>query len=340
MPLGQYRPIGPGSGGSGALNINGTPIIGGTNGQVLFNNNGFVGGDSGFTYAAGNGQLTLTGAAAELLFAGMSGDAIINTGSKSLRLTSTSSDGLKIDGSLSGATGYVNFWMIGDQRTYQVGIGNHSETLFGVSNKLFIYNQDAGVMMAVIDQSNNALSVNNRTAISFYSSGGAGLGQNLGTLDTGFYRCFGSAQHVVIANPSNPSASANGGLFISNGIDVPYDPTNYAVGGMFNNTAAGAFEFGTYSGGTGGALPFRFVYNRSLVADYQVSNSGKWTFNVAAIVKNFTVSTLPAGVAGSLAYVTDGDASLAWGATATNSGAGATKYLVWFNGAAWTVLGK
>ena len=41
-----------------------------------------------------------------------------------------------------------------------------------------------------------------------------------------------------------------------------------------------------------------------------------------------------------VAYVTDGDAGLAWGATAVNSGAGATKYLVWYNGTNWTVAGK
>jgi hypothetical protein len=53
-----------------------------------------------------------------------------------------------------------------------------------------------------------------------------------------------------------------------------------------------------------------------------------------------TVSALPTGVAGMQAYVTDGDSSLAWGATVVNSGAGATKYLVWYNGSAWTVVGK
>lgn len=53
-----------------------------------------------------------------------------------------------------------------------------------------------------------------------------------------------------------------------------------------------------------------------------------------------TVDTLPAGVAGQLAYVSDGDAALAWGDTVVNSGAGATPYLVWFNGTAWTVAGK
>lgn len=53
-----------------------------------------------------------------------------------------------------------------------------------------------------------------------------------------------------------------------------------------------------------------------------------------------TIANLPTGVAGMVAYVTDGDAALAWGATAVNSGAGATKYLVWYNGTNWTVVGS
>lgn len=52
-----------------------------------------------------------------------------------------------------------------------------------------------------------------------------------------------------------------------------------------------------------------------------------------------TVANLPAapGV-GQTATVTDGTAALAWGATVT--GGGSTKYLVFYNGANWTVAGK
>jgi hypothetical protein len=54
----------------------------------------------------------------------------------------------------------------------------------------------------------------------------------------------------------------------------------------------------------------------------------------------YTVAGLPAGTVGQIARITDGDAALAWGATAVNSGAGATAYLVWYNGTNWTVMGK
>jgi hypothetical protein len=52
-----------------------------------------------------------------------------------------------------------------------------------------------------------------------------------------------------------------------------------------------------------------------------------------------TVATLPVSpTTGQVASVNDGVASLAWGATVT--GGGSAKYLVWYNGTNWTVLGK
>lgn len=53
---------------------------------------------------------------------------------------------------------------------------------------------------------------------------------------------------------------------------------------------------------------------------------------------SYTVATLPTGVIGRTVVVTDGASSLAWGATVT--GGASTKYLVWYNGSAWTVIGK
>lgn len=56
--------------------------------------------------------------------------------------------------------------------------------------------------------------------------------------------------------------------------------------------------------------------------------------------KATTIANLPTGADGMTAYITDGDSGLSWGATAVNSGSGATKYLVWFNGTNWAVVGK
>jgi len=58
---------------------------------------------------------------------------------------------------------------------------------------------------------------------------------------------------------------------------------------------------------------------------------------------SFTIATLPSSPAdGQIANISDGDAGLAWGATAVNSGAGATSYGVRYNAAAaaWRVFAK
>lgn len=65
--------------------------------------------------------------------------------------------------------------------------------------------------------------------------------------------------------------------------------------------------------------------------------NGNQLLNQGAL--SYTVSTLPASPqTGQMAVITDGTASQSWGATAV--GGSSTKYLVWYNGSAWTVLGK
>lgn len=58
--------------------------------------------------------------------------------------------------------------------------------------------------------------------------------------------------------------------------------------------------------------------------------------NGGFILKSFTVSTLPTGVTGMEAYVTDAS-SPSMGATVT--GGGSAKAKVWYNGSNWTVTG-
>ena len=65
-------------------------------------------------------------------------------------------------------------------------------------------------------------------------------------------------------------------------------------------------------------------------------------FTTPVKFKNYTVLGLTGltPATGDVVYVTDADSGLAWGATAVNSGSGATSYLVWYNGTNWTVVGK
>ena len=80
----------------------------------------------------------------------------------------------------------------------------------------------------------------------------------------------------------------------------------------------------------------------------QITNGNKQLADILAAitalnfpqnVKGYTVATLPSSPSiGAMAYVTNGTAALAWGATVT--GTGSAVYLVWWNGANWTVVGK
>jgi hypothetical protein len=70
-----------------------------------------------------------------------------------------------------------------------------------------------------------------------------------------------------------------------------------------------------------------------------VTNPSNQPVPVRLIGTVVTLAQLPTSHSvGQTATVTDGAASLAWGATVT--GGGTAKYLVWWNGAAWTVIGK
>ena len=75
---------------------------------------------------------------------------------------------------------------------------------------------------------------------------------------------------------------------------------------------------------------------------FQYANTGGVVTipKLSAIFNGYAISALPSPVVGMQAYITDGDAGLTWGATAVNTGAGATTYLVWYNGTNWTVIGK
>lgn len=83
---------------------------------------------------------------------------------------------------------------------------------------------------------------------------------------------------------------------------------------------------------------------RKLYASDGTTVAIDWSNGIKApsvIHNGVTIANLPASpTAGQVASITDGDAALALGATAVNSGAGATKYLVWYNGTNWTVTGK
>lgn len=168
----------------------------------------------------------------------------------------------------------------------------------------------------------------------------SGNGQTIATLAAGeWIQLYKNAQSnnavswTVIARGTNaslatPISGANGGTGVAN------TGKTITLGG--NLTTSGAFNLTlTLTNNANVTVPS----GGTLVSVNSTDTLTNKTLDVAK-VKNYTVATLPAGAVGMLARVTDGDASLAWGDTVINSGAGATHYLVWFNNANWTVVGK
>lgn len=127
------------------------------------------------------------------------------------------------------------------------------------------------------------------------------------------------------------------------------------------------FQMFTDSAGTGSSRVFQFGTLGASALQFFTNSSAKWNIPsgnpdispsiqpsslggggaITNALIDFvwltakTIATLPGSpIAGQIAYVTDGDAGLGWGATAVNSGSGATHYHVWYNGTNWTVVGK
>jgi hypothetical protein len=129
-------------------------------------------------------------------------------------------------------------------------------------------------------------------------------------------------------------SNANVYDFSNVGLSISGVATNSAVSITGSNAKA---SFGTGS---------NFTYWGSESSDpleLRTSNNAKLkldTVGSVEITTGLTVATLPGTpLAGMIARVTDGDSGLTFGNTVVNSGAGATPYLVWYNGTNWTVIG-
>jgi hypothetical protein len=147
---------------------------------------------------------------------------------------------------------------------------------------------------------------------------------------------------TVVGNPTTADATADVMIAASAAAQTPLkvqgNPTQTA--NLFEaQTSDGTPQFYVNSSGTAVGT---FSGNGQSLTNISPSHLSAGTLprTVAAIsCGGYTVANLPAGpLTGLYAYVTDGASSIAWGNTVT--GGGSTKYLVWYNGSAWTVAGK
>lgn len=169
----------------------------------------------------------------------------------------------------------------------------------------------------------------------------------------------GATQAVLLNSP----LSVSGSIFATGTFFVAATIGSVASGASPSNSAAGILELWSVSGASPfitwseksvanrGAFGFKhgdsklYYYSGTETIDsggtlgFTCDATGNFSAATVAHVAT-TIAGLPSPVAGMVAYVTDGDAGLGWGATAVNSGTGGNKYLVWYNGTNWTVAGK
>ena len=135
-----------------------------------------------------------------------------------------------------------------------------------------------------------------------------------------------SGGNLQIASGSNVGCLVDAS---ANGVAVLYD---------YAGTDFGRLQFG----GTTSSFPaLKRSSARLQVTDATGAfgqNTGVDTANVA--YQGVTFANLPTAAAGIVAYVTDAsNAGAAWGDSVT-AGGSTNKYLVWYNGTNWTVIGK
>lgn len=173
------------------------------------------------------------------------------------------------------------------------------------------------------------------------ASYGIFLGQNARTTDTT------SNYQIKIGNNTNSEAAFISGFTPANVTDSDITAGVTISGPSANRNASTNIDGGPLilQGGSGAVNSVGDADGANVVlkagTGYGTGSDGKIQVDdVLNVNASYTVATLPTGAVGDVVRITDGDAALAWGATAVNSGSGTTPYLVWYNGTNWTVIGK
>jgi len=85
---------------------------------------------------------------------------------------------LSIGGTTAGA--YTQLYLSGSGRQYGIGVGNASETTYGVANEFFLFDHNAGAMRMVVDTSGNVgIGTTNPAAFGLFTVSGGGIGIHL-----------------------------------------------------------------------------------------------------------------------------------------------------------------
>lgn len=179
------------------------------------------------------------------------------------------------------------------------------------------------------------------TAVSTWSTAGTAIGVNAVSGFAGNFLDFhtnGGASLFSVSSAGNLVAAGT----ITAGGNILGPSTGSRIGGsnflMMNTFILGWSATSAYSGTTDTGLSRISAGLIGVGTGAAGSFAGRAKLTTT-IYGGVTVANLPASpTAGEVAYVTDGSATPAWGDTVT--GGGSTKILVWYNGTAWTAIGK
>jgi hypothetical protein len=277
--------IGGGGGGGSSLTLNTTPIIGGVDKRLLYDNAGTIGETAGITFST-PGQLNFATGASSSFLIGRNSSPNYNTISFNGTLVNSSLIGFS-----GGGVGDSNLYLqvpgsgifqfqnnLVDTATVGVfnGVGSFgcpyifSTTTTGLGPGLYAtLTGDVGTRFTAGLDANNIP----------YCGFGPGNGPNAGAQDALLYR---TQQFVLAAVVPDLWSNASGaGFHVYNKWDFAAEnfTTNWERAVFDFTTATNVLSIGTQQSGTGVARPFQFIYNGSVIADFSITHSNAWTFS-------------------------------------------------------------
>lgn len=222
--------------GNGGTNVNGGVV----HNYALYNDstaNNYFAGNVGVASTTPWGQVSITNAGSNPAFyiansnnttaqfiVASNGNTGIGTTTPSAPLTVQNGSGIIATFASTGATGYSKIALQGTGHQYQIGVGNASESAFGVANKYFIFDANAAAMRMVIDSSGNLgvgtttpgsiLSVNNvanftAATSTFYGTGGFNIAAGCYAIAGSCIGTGGSSASSTLLSDSNTFSGNN-----------------------------------------------------------------------------------------------------------------------------------
>jgi hypothetical protein len=129
------------------------------------------------------------------------------------------------------ADGYVMFQMRGTGRQYHLGVGNASETFFGLANKFFVWDQTAAVARMVFDPNGNVgigtVSPANRLSIASATAGTSGLqftqltSASTAVTGNGKVLSVDASGNVILVNDATSGGGGGSGWSLSGNAGIP-----------------------------------------------------------------------------------------------------------------------